>query len=317
MNSSIRSSCKKGADGLRRLVSTCNDAMESYRRSMSVAQNTAKKFKDEDGYIAEKRAEHAATARQTIYAADKEAAECIREVQAELRKAVAEHIAMPPRKEFVELLRAYKDFQIPMTRGELDALIRSAGGNYFSQRALYTVAKDNGWEITCPDADAYDKVLNGFNNLLEPPFSYAAESFTKEATEIYKGDYNNKTFGAIMRRSDGSTYRNGVQIDFLYLFHAQSAVEGTVKQLEEIAEEWGRDFVPSIVAYKKDAQEAGFDGAAAETQAAVMQAVDTEVAASRVQVKDNAAVEAAQRIGAARSKANAEAKKVLEAYTDK
>lgn len=76
-------------------------------------------------------------------------------------------VKVPADKSFLDALRVYKDFQIPLKPADIAALAVRADGNILALRALSSVASSSGYDIEIPALEDYGKLADEFLQSIE------------------------------------------------------------------------------------------------------------------------------------------------------
>lgn len=76
-----------------------------------------------------------------------------------MREALAAWVSEAGDPAFLAQIKAYKDFDLTLSRTELEALVAGAGGNYVCFRCLDKLAERSGFRVSVPSVDVLSKDL--------------------------------------------------------------------------------------------------------------------------------------------------------------
>ena len=76
-----------------------------------------------------------------------------------MREALAAWVSEAEDPAFLAQIKAYKDFDLTLSRTELEALVAGAGGNYVCFRCLDKLAERSGFRVSVPSVDVLSKDL--------------------------------------------------------------------------------------------------------------------------------------------------------------
>lgn len=155
-------------DAMRRYQTTIHDILSGYNRSIEAAKAESARYKDEAGFVEQKRSELVPAARSRIEAADRQLQTEICNGMSELRKKIHDYASKPAPRGFMDSLKDILDFNVKLSTAELEALARRSEGNYLALRALQTVAKQSGY----PSVDDMEKGINDLEKRVKPPIHY-------------------------------------------------------------------------------------------------------------------------------------------------
>lgn len=300
-----------------------NKADAEYAQAVEIAKEKAREYKDERGELQRRKDKARSAHKAEIFAADTSLVMNMQKCHIPLmRDYLRKYLCSAPDASFMATLSYYRQFNLTMTKTELNNLLNMAGGNYIALKCLATVAKDcGGWKVDTPSAEQFEKdiaLLEG--RMTQRPVLWhdtehhhaACETRdTSSATSRAEAIRALKAYGI---ENGEDTVWKATSIDLL---GAKGTFDEVVGRIDEMMERWSTGFVPSVSSYANELKKAGIDGEAAAQIGEVMQQVDAAHIADSAKVKSGEAEKIAQQIGVHHSKANAEAKKVLEAYTDK
>ena len=160
-------------------------ALSAYRRDLEAAKRTAAQYKDEAGELSRRKDGLIATARSKISEADKGLHDAVTMIYLpKLREALSDYVCKRADRSFMDTLRDVWDFNLSLSRAELDGYILGADGNYTALRALQAVAKRSGYRLAVPSADDYQGDIDRIERAVRVPLMYAPYDYQHEALEV-------------------------------------------------------------------------------------------------------------------------------------
>ena len=149
-----------------------------------------------------------------------------------MREALAAWVSEAGDPAFLAQIKAYKDFDLTLSRTELEALVAGAGGNYVCFRCLDKLAERSGFRVSVPSVDVLSKDLEQIKRDFWGLRMYAPMG-GGDATELLP---------------DMVTY-NGLQMGRPTVGNVTLAWQGARnldKRLEEIKGRWGNSVQPMV-----------------------------------------------------------------------
>ena len=266
-----------------RYQAAVSSALSVYRRDLEAAKRTAAQYKDEAGELSRRKEGLIAAARSKIGEAEKALLDAVTMTYLpKLREALSDYVCKRADRGYMDSLRDVWDFNLSLSRAELDGYILGADGNYTALRALQAVAKRSGYRLTVPSADDYQGDIDRIERAVRVPLMYAPYDYQHEALEVLP---DRPVF-----RADGSYYTTG-RPDSVYLIMRKQEFESAMNAVTEAGTRWGVDFVPEITAFEPVKTDDG-----GEITPEQQRAEAVKDAAQRVGVSDTTAEQTAQRI---------------------
>ena len=149
-----------------------------------------------------------------------------------MRDALAAWVSEAGDPAFLAQIKAYKDFDLTLSRTELEALVAGAGGNYVCFRCLDKLAERSGFRVSVPSVDVLSKDLEQIKRDFWGLRMYAPMG-DGDATELLP---------------DMVTY-NGLQMGRPTVGNVTLAWQGARnldKRLEEIKGRWANSVQPMV-----------------------------------------------------------------------
>lgn len=216
--------------------STVTAIMAEYRKGVAAAEQEAAVFKDEAGEIAKRKAPLIAAARHRIKAADERLAGAVSATVPKLKKEMSGYLTTPANPALLEQLRVYTDFNMKMSREELEAFVIQAEGNYTALRAIQKVAANSGFSVTIPEG--FEKDLAMIATLGRVPSMYCPADYLAEGKEVLPDIPHFADDGTVAYSAD--------RPDNIYLLIRAGGLNSARRELANISEKWGTAFVPTI-----------------------------------------------------------------------
>lgn len=205
-NELIFTSIQEKADTFRRKVQT---ACHEYSKKVAEASGTAKRFKDEDGYIRSRKQEFASEARRDCAAAASAFADSVRQgvkaLKAELKASVNE----PINPTFAANLRFIREFGIKPSRTTLEALLELNGENRLGLAALQNVLSTSNTRLRLEysDTSSFERDIATLERLADAADHYGPDDVHHELCEVFAEETQDNgrpwsSFQIILRRGD-------------------------------------------------------------------------------------------------------------------
>ena len=298
-----------------------NKADAEYAQAVEIAKEKAREYKDERGELAKRKDKARSAHKADIFSADTTFVMNMQKCHIPLmRDYLRKYLCSAPDASFMATLSYYRQFNLTMTKTELNNLLNMAGGNYIALKCLATVAKDcGGWKVDTPSAEQFEKdiaLLEG--RMTQRPVLWHDTEHHKAACETR--DTSSATSRAEAIRAlkaygiENGEDTIGWKATSMELLGAKASFDTVVGRIEEMMERWSTGFTPSVSSYANELKKAGIDGEAAAQIGEVMQQVDAANIANSAKVKSGEAEKIARQIGERHSKAARESKAILEAY---
>lgn len=119
-----------------------------FREDYAAAAKDASKYKDEKRILTEKRTKLASAARETITRQGAELGEVVAQCVQELNNCIADHLRHPVPTATEKLLTMYSQYNLPLSRSEVENLLTVNGGHVLGLRFIKAMLKDTHSEYT-------------------------------------------------------------------------------------------------------------------------------------------------------------------------
>lgn len=211
-------------------------AYEDCRKGITAVKLEAARYKDEAGELAKRKAPLIATTRHRLKAIDERRAGVVNAAVSKLKKALSDHLTAPANPALLSQLRAFTDFNVKMSRAELESFILQAADNYTALRCIQTVAANSGFTVTIPEG--FEEDLATISKLGRVPSMWCPSDYLSEGMEVLPDIPH--------FADDGSVAYSADRPDSIYLLIQSGAFNAARRELTNISEKWSRAFVPTI-----------------------------------------------------------------------
>ena len=211
--------------------------LSDYRKDVAAATEESYHFKDEVGELSRRKAALIADARQRIAVADQRFADTVKATVPKLRKELSGYLCKPADPDLLRQLKTHLDFDIKMSRQELDAYIMQAAGNYTALRAIQKTAENSGFSVSIPEG--FEKELEAVERMGRTPSMYCPSDYVAEAQDVLSDV-------PVFREEDGSVANTMGRPGTVYLILREAGSKSDMEKLESMAAKWSTSFVPEI-----------------------------------------------------------------------
>lgn len=209
---------------------------EDHRTAMTAAKREAARYIDADGELAKRKTPLIATTRHRLDAIDKRIAGVTNDAVSKLKKEMSDYLTAPANPALLDQLRVYTDFDMKMSRGELEAFVLQAADNYTALRCIQKVAANSGFTVTIPEG--FEEDLATIAKLGRVPSMWCPPEYLSEGLEVLP----DRPFF----RDDGTVAHSTGRPDSVYLLIQSGDFNAARRELTSISEKWGTAFVPTI-----------------------------------------------------------------------
>jgi len=241
MNLINRSIFKSMKTALENHMATVKGILAEYVQETTKEKEVSKKFVDADGYYKEKQTAAINKARSALEREYKDIRASLKADAGSMKKSLETYLAEPVNTNFLTKLKMYNDFGIPMTRTEINTLLKLNENNPVGLRALAHVveATHTPWKVNYRDLGSLEEDIWKIERIAGTMMYTPVEDHLA-ACEVLKGT-------PILRmRDDGSTYSNGTH-DSVSILMESGSVTGFYDSIEEMEKAWIADVTtPSI-----------------------------------------------------------------------
>lgn len=209
---------------------------EDYRTGVAAAKREATRFKNETEEFDKLRKPLTAATRHRLKAIDERRAGGVSAAVSKLKKALSDYLTAPANPALLEQLRVFTDFNVKMSRAELESFILQAADNYTALRCIQTVAENSGFTVTIPEG--FEEDLATIAKLGRVPSMWCPAEYLSEGMEVLPDIPH--------FADDGSVAYTSNRPDSIYLLIQSGAFNAARRELTNISEKWSRAFVPTI-----------------------------------------------------------------------
>lgn len=154
----------------------------------------------------------------------------------------------PINADLLATLNCVRNFEISLSKSELDVLASSAGGSYFGTRIVSAIARENGYFIKTPDMNRYMQAL------------HRAEVSAIGAVQNYAGDSDTEYSGRDLLpewENNGVIINDGKVPAWLYVAAGNYLTkDGSLPEVEKM---WNASSVPAELTLTQDEQKRIYD----------------------------------------------------------
>lgn len=209
---------------------------EDHRKGVATAKREAARFKNETEEFDKLRKALTATTCHRLKAIDERRAGGVSAAVSKLKKALSDYLTAPANPALLEQLRVFTDFNVKMSRGELESFILQAADNYTALRCIQTVAENSGFTVTIPEG--FEEDLTTIAKLGRVPSMWCPAEYLSEGMEVLPDIPH--------FADDGSVAYTANRPDSVYLLIQSGAFNAARRELTNISEKWSTAFVPEI-----------------------------------------------------------------------
>jgi len=161
----------------------------------------------------------------------------------DIRKEFKAWMCKPINADLLATLNCVRNFEMKLSRQELEVLLENSSGSYFGTRIVSEVAKENGYFLKVPDMVQYMEIL------------HHAENSALQAVEKYAGDSETKYNGRDLLpewTNNGVVVNDGKVPVWQYVFAGNYlSKDETLSTAEKI---WVNASVPAVLTLTTDEQ---------------------------------------------------------------
>lgn len=280
-----------------------NDALLVYRTEMNEARQYAARFKDETAVLNNQKSLLIASTQEKIRKAQRVLASELERYTDQLTDQLHSHVSEPLDAGFRDQLLTIAQFGMKPSKTQIEALLKTNGGNAIGIEALSKVLSDveSPYRITFRDITEYENDISKIRSLMFDPITYdmngtdqysEGENLHHEAVEVMS------SLERLFFREDGTQYTKGFRWDNISLLIARNAFESTIEDIEKMQQSWIADVSFQAAEVQNEAEEQKtdiLDSDGAETDQA-KQAEDYE-SSTTITDSDSDAITLARKLG--------------------
>lgn len=233
-----------------RYQASVSATLSRYECDMETAKREAAKYKDESGELNARKSRLVSAARAEIRDADKNLHDTVtNDYVPKLRQELSRYVCGTVSRDFATTLRDYMDFNLTLTRPELDALLLQADGSYTGLRMLASVAEKSGFKVSTPRMDDYEAEISQIENAVRTPLLWAPNDHLSAAVDVLDD--------VPIRRADGTVAGSQGRPTSTTVLMSAYTLNTVYKSLLETGEKWAASFVPEITAFVPEKDDTG------------------------------------------------------------
>ena len=227
MSNNIKKVCETILGSANALQESVSSALETYRQERKQAEDESKQYKAEFDYFRGKQKDAAEKARSAVDQAEKTFRGSLKTQIERFKDELQNSIVYKLNPDFVSTLRLYNDFNIQISRTEIETLVNLANGNKAALTALNKVLEhtETPYKVSFTPLSEYERNIA----LLERRTvagHFIPEQYHSEGVEIYKD------IPVTFVNDDLSTYESGRMIDGISLISDRASFTEAMKAVE-------------------------------------------------------------------------------------
>lgn len=214
------------------------EVLNEYAATVDKARDVGKKFKDEEGYIADERNKAARKARSEMAAAQASFTAATRSSAKDLSLELSKALAEAPSDGFNRLFRTYSDLAIRPTRAQAQTLIDAAKGNILALQAVSQLLDrtEAPYRLKFNGPEVFEQDLTTIERFAQAAVQYPGpEACFHAACDVLSGQLITHT------RPDGSTYTDGRTFDSVTLSIGLASFTSLANAVNQMSARWQTD----------------------------------------------------------------------------
>lgn len=274
------------------------DTLNAFKVAVDAAKAESQRFKDEDKIFAEKKAACVEVARSGIAMARETLKSTMQGEVDSLKSELTTHLTTPVNPSFRDTLILYKTYSLPLSKVEIEGLIKLNMGAPIGYRMLNKVLEDghSRYRVDVPSVSDYEGDITLLERISTAPLWSTTENYP-ELVSVFNGT----------QREDSVT---GVFWDRTTLLISRSDFDSKINKLADMESRWSATVTPSLKTIELYEEK---DGKTAEQQLADdIRAVPD---AATIEHSEGETVQQARLMGAERATADARSAEILSLYT--
>lgn len=235
MNLINRSIFKGMKTAIEKHMEAVKGILAEYTKETAKEKEVSKKFVDADGYYAEKQKIAIDKARSALAREYADIRASLKVDAGSMKKSLETYLSEPVNANFLTKLKMYSDFGIPMTRTEINTMLKLNENNPVGLRALAHVVEvtHTPWKVNYRDLGSLEDDIVKIERIAGTMMYTPVEDHLA-ACEVFKGT-------PILRmRDDGSTYENGTH-DSVSILMESGSVTSFYESIDEMEKAWIAD----------------------------------------------------------------------------
>lgn len=300
MNMSINKSFRNIKGAISAYQTSITNTFNRYKIALDKAKAESGKYKAENEYFAEKKTACANTARAEIESARETLKSTMQGEVDSLKAELADHLMMRPNSAFLDSLKVYRDYQLELSRAEVEGLIKLNGGAALGYRCLNKVLEDthSNLRVSVPDIADYEADIGLLERISTAPLWSTTENYP-EFVSVFNGT----------QRENAAT---GITWDRTGLLISRNDFDSKINKLADMESRWSATVTPSLKTIELYEEKDG--KTPTEQYAEDIKAVSD---GAGIEHSEGETVLEARLMGAARAAEDAKAAKVMSLYASR
>lgn len=228
----------------RRILELLADDIKQYQANIDELfckyRNTIDQFKQQynDATFATAKAAASKTFREIIVKEQEKLQEAYKAAADCLRTDLSNYVTKPIDRDLLANLQVVKDFNVRMSKYELDAFIKKAADNIMALRVLDSVARGSGYKLNYTTIEVLHQDITMLERQSNTPYLYAPQGYLAEAREVYPDFEHVNEYG--VRINEGRPSESQ------FYFHKTFSDALVNKKISEIIERWTHTVLPTF-----------------------------------------------------------------------
>lgn len=301
MNLSTNKSFRNIKGAISAYQTSITDALNRYAAAIERATAESKQYKNEKEYLSEKKTLCANVARSDVERARETLKSTMQGEVDSLKSELTTHLTTPVNPSFRDTLILYKTYSLPLSKVEIEGLIKLNMGAPIGYRMLNKVLEDghSRYRVDVPSVSDYEADVALLERISTAPLWSPADRF-HELVGLFAGVQREDSIG-------------GVVWDRISLLTCRSDLDSKIEKLNDAENRWSTTVTPSLKTI--ELYEQTEDGKTAEQRLA--DDVKAVPDAATIEHSEGETVQQARLMGAAKAAEDAKAAKVMSLYASR
>lgn len=201
------------------------NSLKVYRSNMNTAMQDAVRYKNEDEVIRESKATQKATALSAIAADEKKFTDVVRENIKSLHNELMQSLTQQPNATIIQNLRLVKDFNLQLSKTEIELFVEQIAGNLLSLRCLDATleATNSPFRVKFTEVSQFESDLTRLETLAKGGLAYSPSELHHEACQIWD------------------------DLTSVELILRRQTFESRIKELSQMSQRWAESVKPTVI----------------------------------------------------------------------
>lgn len=279
---------------------SATNTLNAFKVAVDAAKAESQRFKDEDKIFAEKKAACVEVARSGIAMARETLKSTMQGEVDSLKSELTTHLTTPVNPSFRDTLILYKTYSLPLSKVEIEGLIKLNMGAPIGYRMLNKVLEDghSRYRVDVPSVSDYEGDITLLERISTAPLWSTTENYP-ELVSVFNGT----------QRENAAT---GITWDRTGLLISRNDFDSKINKLADMESRWSATVTPSLKTIELYEEKDG--KTPTEQYAEDIKAVSD---GAGIEHSEGETVLEARLMGAARAAEDAQAAKVMSLYASR